>query len=426
MILKEYCDFDPSTSSSGTSRTDLKFREAEGADFFAPKKDTLMVEVEGIHAYPFHTRNFTRYMPEALRGSQRKWTTPYLKPLIKHHNDQNGEIIGRIYDARYTEETSIKNIGGLLFTISVPDKRAAEDVENRILETVSIGVSANDVRCSICGAHIVDANEGCPEGHIRSHEYEGETCFWDIYDIDPKELSYVIVPSDIYAKNKRIYRAEEENGIVEQKETAQSGLDFKESNTGDNPPNMDFEQQLAAANEKIEALQVELDQAREALKEVDELKAKNEELKQTIETVQAAVSEKDSALEQKDEQIRAFEEDLATVQHEREAAEEAGMQAQESLRSFIEDTVQQYRKLLGKTELKEEELKARSLDSLKDSLKDFKEEMSFSKTIDIIEQKVPNPVAPKEPGPKKTSPSADYKTVDFSEKVQELFANVLK
>ena len=31
--------------------------------------NSLMVEIEGIHAYPHATRNFTRYMPKCLKNS---------------------------------------------------------------------------------------------------------------------------------------------------------------------------------------------------------------------------------------------------------------------------------------------------------------------------------------------------------------------
>lgn len=42
--------------------------------------NSLMVDVEGIHAYPHATRNFTRYMPKCLKASVASWTTPYLRP----------------------------------------------------------------------------------------------------------------------------------------------------------------------------------------------------------------------------------------------------------------------------------------------------------------------------------------------------------
>lgn len=170
--------------------------------------NSLMVEIEGIHAYPHATRNFTRYMPKCLKNSISLWTTPYRRPLIKHHNEENGEIIGRICAAEYKTSKTLSGTPALVFTVNVPGEEAKKDVKNGILSTASIGVMAYDVRCSICGTHLEDGDE-CE--HERGREYtvngKKEVCYWDVYSMEPKELSYVIVPSDIYAKNTKIYPA---------------------------------------------------------------------------------------------------------------------------------------------------------------------------------------------------------------------------
>ena len=291
--IKEYCGVNNVVTSRDTTK-EIPMKESTAvSDYIAPTADTLMVEIEGIHAYPYHTRNYTRYMPEALKESQFKWTHPYLKPLIKHHNDQNGEIIGRIYDATYSEKTSIDNVGGLYFTVSVPDKKAEYEVENRLLETVSIGVSTNDVRCSICGSPIIDAEEGCPNNHVRGAKYDGETCYWDIYNIEPKELSYVIVPSDAYAKNVTFYRAKDKNS----KSTAlHESLDNKltnnnktDNNIGGSSPNMDLEKQLAEVQEENSKLKAELEAAKASLAELEEVKAAKAELEKTLDEVKKEV-----------------------------------------------------------------------------------------------------------------------------------------
>ena len=168
LLFKEYCGFNPIKDKSNT----IELKEAEFSDLATPNQGTLMVEVEGIHSHPYSTQNFTRYMPQALKDSIYAWTHPYLKPLIYHHNDQNGRIIGRVYNAEYTEKTGVEGAGGLIFTIAVPDQEADKDIQGRLLETVSIGVTATDVRCSVCGAQIEDEQEGCPNGHIRGSLYD--------------------------------------------------------------------------------------------------------------------------------------------------------------------------------------------------------------------------------------------------------------
>jgi len=428
IILKEYCGYDMRTIQN--SKNNVHFKES-AEDYFAPKPDTLMVEVEGIHAYPFYTRNFTRYMPEALKKSQKKWTSPYLKPLIKHHNDQNGEIIGRIYDASYTEQTSIKNVGGLVFTVSVPDKKAEKEVEDRLLETVSIGVSADDVRCSICGSRIINAEDGCPEGHTRGCVYENETCYWDIYDIEPKELSYVIVPSDIYAKNVKVYRAgEKKNSNAPNLSEAFDNTINKIPNNGGSNPNMDAEKELADAREQITKLQADLEAANTELETLKSVKEENEVLKQDLEDIKKIVEDKDGLIQEVEEKLRVSEEDLATVQHEKELAENTGLEAQESLRSYIETSVNVLRKLCNKTELEESELKNRSIDSLKDSFKDLKEEVmniqGLQNVVALKEQRITNPVPPKNEVPPKKQKQENHNSIDLGEEFKNLFTQICK
>ena len=57
-------------------------------------ENSIMQEIEGLHVGP--TKNFTWYMEEALDSSIPSWTRPYQKPLIMHHNEKDGKIIGRI------------------------------------------------------------------------------------------------------------------------------------------------------------------------------------------------------------------------------------------------------------------------------------------------------------------------------------------
>ncbi len=441
LLLREYCGYNVDTSINAS----INFKESSNSALLAPSPDTLMVEVEGIHAYPFYTRNHTRYMPDALKRSEKKWTTPYLRPLIKHHNDQNGEIIGRIYDARYTESTSVKNVGGLVFTVSVPDEKAAKDVESRILDTVSIGVEANDVRCSICGSHIIDAKEGCPEGHARGESYDGQVCCWDVYDIEPKELSYVIVPSDIYAMNRKVYRVKDANGRLNNKEAFNNptqGLKLKEEtnnnvpNNGGTNPSMD-EQKLKEAEAKVEELTIKLETLANVEQENEELKKQVADLQEKIQKALDDLKAKEEDLKAKEEElqvandtIQVSKEDLTIANQEKKEAERVGMEAQESYRSVLNDMINLYRNIFNKPELKEEELAQRSIDSISDSIKDFKEEyktvMDQKKALELKEGFIPNPVPPKSDVPLKTPKDPDYKTVNLSEDFASLFNQVLR
>lgn len=162
--------------------------------------DSIMVDIEGIHSIV--TRNFTYYTPECLKKSAPYWTTPYERPVIMHHNDKDGIQIGRVKAVEYLEESRAKS-PGLLFTCNIGDDAGIKGVKNGTLSTVSLGAVIHKATCSICGQNI--AAEGECE-HQRGRKYDGKLCYWLMEDMEPKELSYVIVPSDRYANTIRIYK----------------------------------------------------------------------------------------------------------------------------------------------------------------------------------------------------------------------------
>ena len=166
----------------------------------AMSPDSIMVDIEGIHSIV--TRNFTYYTPECLKKSVPLWTSPYERPVIMHHNDKDGVQIGRIKAVEYVEETRAKS-PGLLFTCNIGDDAGIKGVKNGTLSTVSLGAVIHKATCSICGQNI--ATEGECE-HQRGRRYEGKLCYWNMEEMEPKELSYVIVPSDRYANTIRIYK----------------------------------------------------------------------------------------------------------------------------------------------------------------------------------------------------------------------------
>ena len=166
----------------------------------AMSPDSIMVDIEGIHSIV--TRNFTYYTPECLKKSAPLWTTPYERPVIMHHNDRDGVQIGRVKAVEYLEETRAKS-PGLLFTCNIGDEAGIKGVKNGTLSTVSLGAVIHKATCSICGQNI--AAEGECE-HQRGRYYEEKLCYWKMEEMEPKELSYVIVPSDRYANTIKIYK----------------------------------------------------------------------------------------------------------------------------------------------------------------------------------------------------------------------------
>ena len=165
----------------------------------AVSPDSVFVDIEGIHS--IITRNFTYYTPNCLRNSVPYWTSPYERPVIMHHKDQDGVQVGRVKSVEFVEKTR-PGVPGLIFTCNIGDEEGVKGVKNGTLSTVSLGAVIHKATCSICGQDI--AKEGECE-HQRGRKYDGKLCYWQMEEMEPKELSYVIVPSDKYANTIKIY-----------------------------------------------------------------------------------------------------------------------------------------------------------------------------------------------------------------------------
>ena len=166
----------------------------------AVSPSSINVDIEGIHSIV--TRNFTYYSPECLKMSIPYWTSPYEKPVIMHHKDKDGVQIGRVKSVEFLEQ-SRAGCPGLLFTCNIGDDAGIKGVKNGTLSTVSIGAVIHKATCSICGQNIAADGE-CE--HKRGKKYNDKLCYWIMEEMEPKELSYVIVPSDKYANTVKIYK----------------------------------------------------------------------------------------------------------------------------------------------------------------------------------------------------------------------------
>ena len=359
MVIQEYVGggFASEIVEDDNLQTQMSLTESDNNTPIDP--NSLMVDVEGIHAYPHATRNFTRYMPKGLKNSVPSWTKPYNRPLIKHHNEKDGKIIGRVIDAVYETKKTFSGTPALLFTVNVPGEEAKKEIKNGTESTVSIGVIAHDVRCSICGQQLA-GGEMCE--HERGVTYDGETCYWDIYSMEAKELSYVIVPSDIYAKNRKIYPAVAKSGDKTQiSESLDESIRKVEQQMAE-----DNQKELAEAKATISTLEAKVSELTEAQEKSEKTVAELTEAKAELEKQVAELTEAKTALETQAAEEVALKEGLEA------ALEEAKVARKESL---IE-TVQALRKAAGKKELDAEVVKNRSEEALCATILDLKEDMN--------------------------------------------------
>lgn len=405
--------------------------------------NSIMVDIEGIHQFPVSTRNFTRYHESALKGSIPTWTSPYLRPMILHHNEKDGKIVGRIRAAEYTAKSS-SNTPALTFAVNVADKEAKEGVMDGRYKTVSIGVIVSDCRCSICGHNIAEDGE-CE--HERGAVYDGETCYWDIYSMEAKELSYVIVPSDIYAQNVKIYKPTETKNLRE--DSSQKGAMSMQEGTvlGEEvkPGAETLPVVPVAEGETVPAEPTPAEPANPAEPEapaaednVEALKTKIVGLEAELETEKTATADALVKLAQAGETIAQAQKDLQNAKDAvvlkdadlikekqfRESVETELVAAKKQIREALEENFMSLRESLGKGLATKEDVASRSDESLKDAVKDLKEELSGKVTVPVIEP-VTNPGIVEESGEVKPGSKKVELKEDLNDTITKKFEDLL-
>ena len=417
MMIKEQIDKDFLSIVDGFNQH-LDLSEAAGSSVIDP--NSIMVEIEGIHAAPFATRNYTRYTPNCLKKSVASWTNPYRRPLIKHHNEEDGEIIGRICEAKYITKNTRSETPALLFTVNIPGEQAKADVKSGLLETTSIGVIAHSVKCSICGQELANG-ETCE--HERGAIYNGETCYWDIHEMEAKELSYVIVPSDMYAKNIDIYPATASNSKVKAfAESLNQDLNLTKGDITDMPE--DLKVKLQESEAKVTALTQEVTELKEAATQTSEKITELEKTNSDLTTVK-------ESLEQELEGLKTEKDDLTQKMTEaaqmREGLEAQVAEVKAELKEALVQNFVTMREALGHSDVDVEAVKNRSEESIKDSIsdlsKDFKESLiKKDKDISNLGNTLQNPSL-KESEEKKDV--KEVETVDLKEQFYNIFSDIL-
>ena len=226
--------------------------------------NSLMVDIEGLHSVV--TRNDTFYTDEAMRDSEKYWTHPYERPVIMHHNEKDGITIGRVKRAYWTDKNTRSGTGALRFVTNIGHKEGLEGINNGSLSTVSVGLIAHDVRCSICGKQIELDMDGHPEcGHYKGASYDGKHCYWVIHKFEPKELSFVIVPSDPYAHILRVYKPDSKD------------LNLSENNNNQEVNNMFENPFMDLIEESAESIKDLAEASKKSTEEEIETKTKKEE-----------------------------------------------------------------------------------------------------------------------------------------------------
>ena len=448
--IKEYIGNHMNIASSSAK---MFMNLSEGYQAIDPiHKESIMQDIEGIHVGP--TRNFTWYMEEALDSSIPSWTKPYQRPLIMHHNEKDGKIIGRVVHAEKITTNTRSGTPALVFTCNVPDKDGKEQIQDGRLKTTSIGVIAHDVRCSICNKQIELDEEGFPEcGHVRGSVYRDEVCYWKIYKMEAKELSYVIVPSDIYAHNIRTYNPEpkdlnmKENlelneGVLNDMTIPKSTIEPKEGQTIDETvkdgakvaepvaePKAEPATEPKAADPIVPKAEPTIDPKD---KEIEDLK--KELVKVEAEKVTIAKSLEEIKISLADAVISAEKatSNLGVEVALKESVESELIAIKVELRETAEDNLNSLRASLNKGIIAKESLSTRSFESIKDSILDMREELTglaavrqIAEATDPTIQNKENIEKNKEKTKLNVNESNSVGNIDLEEGVKDLMARFL-
>lgn len=168
---------------------------------------TLVCNVSATHSGTLINNRV--YPPDAMRKGVRSWTHPYKKPVLTNHDEQ-GEPIGRVLKAKYVKtplgidskeyKPMLKvsdGYGYIDLVLKITDPEAIKKVLDGRYETVSVRMSTNHAFCSICNTDWAD--EG-PCEHSPGRKYEDELAYITTGDLTYREVSFVNIPADEYAR----------------------------------------------------------------------------------------------------------------------------------------------------------------------------------------------------------------------------------
>jgi len=166
-------------------------------------KAALLTTIDATHS-GYVNSNFYYYDPDSMKESYHTWTTPYKKPILRHHNLGGGlfssaeDPMGRVQDARFLKDAR----GGFIqLDARITDEDAKAKIMDSRYETVSTaGKPVDFVECSVCGVNMLKGGKFC--GHNRGQVYEDEEsaekklAYWKIGPMQYKEMSFVNAPAD--------------------------------------------------------------------------------------------------------------------------------------------------------------------------------------------------------------------------------------
>lgn len=329
----------------------------------------IICEIEAMHEIT--TGNYIHYTESSIDSSLASWTTPYLKPVILHHNDQDGKIIGRVLKAEKRPSVLLENSQALVLTVRISDETAKQGILDKRYLTTSIGVHSSDIICSICHKPI-QRNKPC--GHMLGKTYKDQTCSWIVNSMVAKEISFVIVPADSYSQVvKYWYEGESEIPMYcKERNEKMDGMNLQEQ--------LKMQQENLALKEQVQQTEVFKqenltlkEQVTKAEEKIQSLEASLQEANQTKETLLAEASVNEVKITQLQEQVE-------NEKMLREAAEHTLAELQESQKDTVITEITSLREQLEMRVIETEKLHSKNYAQLQEMLDDLKADLAFKES----------------------------------------------
>jgi hypothetical protein len=204
--------FNPVIVDSDGNTVDVNKLLDVNSDNKIPRAIDVNVEV----THTGQNKNSFVYHSESMAEDTHTWTTPFPKPLLKNH-DSWSEPMGRIIQADFCKSEINPDRECIDATFRVTDQDAIPKFLDGRYRTVSIGGSAGNIQCGICGKEILKDGQFKFCGHWKGETYDGKKALWHCRNIDYNETSVVNNPADSWAQIKKITVVTNNTGAKDEK-----------------------------------------------------------------------------------------------------------------------------------------------------------------------------------------------------------------
>lgn len=185
------------------------------------KLKSVTVRMEATHSGKPNGNNWI-YTPNAMMAGHKTFVSPVFRPVVLEHKEDS-KTLGRVVDAKYAsydnapkhlerpvdrsylrdykkfmlsplyKNKDFKGLGYIELTAKITDEESIKRILDNQYGFVSVGGSAHQAYCSICGSK-KGMKSSCD--HVRGAKYNGETCYYIGDSISFDHISYVATPAD--------------------------------------------------------------------------------------------------------------------------------------------------------------------------------------------------------------------------------------